>query len=257
MLFSLNYKSPHKQEADEIRCPINQLGTVLNFIKANPNKRYNIAINKDYPDRIEKAIGQINIIKSIVEDYTIRCEYIPHFKELINKGYNAYLRFPVADWESFNNLDQNGATDIYIDGPLGFQYDVLKSQKNNRKIRVSPTISPNAALSTSSNINSFFIRPEDLHLYNKVIDVIDFNEPNQEKEDTLFSIYKRGTFNFDLKELIPALNASVPNLFIGDTFGQNRLNCGQRCKIPGCSCHICETQQKITNKIISYLNKSN
>lgn len=44
MLFSLNYKSAYKQEADEIRCPINQIGAVYNFIKENPSKRYNVSI---------------------------------------------------------------------------------------------------------------------------------------------------------------------------------------------------------------------
>lgn len=47
MKFSLNYRSKHKQEADEIRCPINQLGTIFPFIKDNPNKRYNIIIADD------------------------------------------------------------------------------------------------------------------------------------------------------------------------------------------------------------------
>lgn len=44
MIFSVNYHSQYKQEAQEIRCPINQLGTIFTFIKDNPNKRYNITM---------------------------------------------------------------------------------------------------------------------------------------------------------------------------------------------------------------------
>lgn len=120
-------------------------------------------------------------------------------RTLITEGYNAYITFPATEWETFINLKDNGVSDIYIDGPLGFQTDLLQKKKVSTLIRVSPSRSLNAELSKSNNATSFFIRPEDLNLYESTIDIIDFNEPNQEKEDTLFKIYKRGTFDFDLK----------------------------------------------------------
>ena len=83
---------------------------------------------------------------------------------------------------------------------------------------MSPTISPTAAI-IGIRPNSFFIRPEDLSLYNKYIGVIDFKEPNQEKEDTLFSIYKRGSFLYDLKDLLDDCTFSVQNPFIKPEFG--------------------------------------
>ena len=33
MIFSLNYHSDNKKKAGEIRCPYNQLGTIIKFIK--------------------------------------------------------------------------------------------------------------------------------------------------------------------------------------------------------------------------------
>lgn len=255
MLFSVNYRSTHKQEADEIRCPVNQLGTLFDFIKNNPSKRYNIVIYKN--DNIDKALEQIDYVKAIAQDYTIACSNIATFRALIYKGYNTYLQFPITDWETFLNLQQNFATDIYIDGPLGFQCNNLRKGKMGIKIRVSPTISPNAALGIGSNANSFFIRPEDLYLYEDVIDIIDFNEPDQDKEDVLFNIYKRGTFDFNLSELIPALNVTAPNLFIRPDFAEARLNCKQRCCCPGRTCHSCDIQFSLTNRVIRYFNKSN
>ena len=47
MIFSLNYHSDNKKKAGEIRCPYNQLGTIIKFIKENPTKRYNIIIPDD------------------------------------------------------------------------------------------------------------------------------------------------------------------------------------------------------------------
>lgn len=118
-------------------------------------------------------------------------------------------------------------SDIYIDGSLGFQCDNLKISKGNTLIRISPTISSNANLNQQvTNANSFFIRPEDLILYEDIIDIIDFKVDDQEKEDTLFQIYKRGTFNFDLSQLIEHLHTKVPNMFIQSEFAKQRLNCG-------------------------------
>lgn len=33
MIFSLNHHSDYKNNAGEIKCPFNQLGTIINFIK--------------------------------------------------------------------------------------------------------------------------------------------------------------------------------------------------------------------------------
>lgn len=196
MLFSVNYKSSHKQEADEIRCPYNQLGTIFDFIKNNPTKRYVIVINDTINDKI---LEQINFIKEVAEDYSIQCNNIAQMQSLIAAGYHAFPRFPISDWETFDEMRQLEVSDIYIDGPLGFQCEALEAFHfcSPQKIRVSPTISPNASFIARSP-SSFFIRPEDLYLYESAIDVIDFKVPNTDKEDALFSIYKRGTFNYDI-----------------------------------------------------------
>lgn len=257
MKFSLNYTSPRKQEADEIKCPLNQLRLIYDFIKNNPDKRYLILLTKDQIN-LEKIQEQVLLVKELTENYTLSCPDITTFHLIRAANYNAHLAFPVTDWESFSQLASLHASDIYIDGPLGFQTDSLKIGKQNTKIRISPQISPNALINTSnSNITSFFIRPEDLHLYEDAIDIIDFNVKDQEKEDTLFKIYKRGTYKLELSTLIEHLNEKVPNLFLRPDFGENRLNCGQHCRIPGRSCHMCETQFILTNTMIQYFEKFN
>lgn len=178
-------------------------------------------------------------------------------RALLDTGYNAYSKFPVADWETFSYLKNLGVSDIYIDGPLGFQCDLLKRVKDV-KIRVSPTVSANAAINLTRNAKSFFIRPEDLSLYEDAIDIIDFQVTNdQEKEKALFNIYKRGTFNYDLNDLIENLHIKVNNIFINPDFGKERVNCQQRCMRPDSRCNLCETQLVLTNTLIDYLKMSN
>lgn len=191
-----------------------------------------------------------------MRDYTIECDQISAARKLIEDGYKAYLKYPISDWESFDALVDLGVSDIYVDGPLGFQmYNLRLAVKDkNILIRVSPTVSPNSSI-VGSKPNSFFIRPEDLHLYEKIIDVIDFRVQNQDKEDVLFTIYKRGTFNHNLKDLIEDCRFNVPNLFLKPEFGRARVNCAQRCKIPGRSCHLCDTQITLTNMVYRYFKE--
>ena len=254
MLFSVNYHSKHKQEADEIKCPYNQFGQIRSFLSNNPNKRYVIADAS--LEVLDTVMEQVDIIRSKVNDYTIECNQIAAARKLIAEGYKAYLKYPIMDWEGLSALVELGVSDIYIDGPLGFQVSrLLKVIANSDiKLRVSPTTSPNSSI-TGISPNSFYIRPEDLHLYDKVIGVIDFQADSIDREDALFSIYKRGTFLYNLKDLLYNCRFSVPNLYLKPEFGQARLNCEQKCKIPGRTCHLCDTQVSLTNIVYKYFKE--
>lgn len=119
---------------------------------------------------------------------------------------------------------------------------------------MSPTISPNAAL-TGLQPSSFFIRPEDLDLYEKIVDIIDFRLEDQEKEDALFQIYNRRSFIYGLENLLVEATFTAPNPFIKPEFGDSRLNCGQRCRIPSRSCHLCESQIELTNVVYDFFSR--
>ena len=248
MLLSVNNQSPYKTAAGEVRCASNQLGTIFDFVKNNPNKRYNVLLREE--EEISKAIEQIEFIKAVAEDYTIECGNIASLKALLELGYNAYLRFPVSDWETYQSLRELKVSDIYIDGALGFSVDLLAKSKEDIKLRSTPTISPNASLSAPA-ANHFFIRPEDIGKYTSAIDVLDLRQPTLEKENALFSVYQRGTFNFDIDNLIENVPAGVNNVALVD-FAEKRLNCGQRCKIPGNHCKWCNTQFSFVDKATKY-----
>lgn len=249
MKFSVSYKSKYKDKADEIKCPINQLGLI---VKNYPDKRFNVVMTPDIT--MEKAIEQLKLIPS---DYTVECSNIRTMQSLIAGGHKAYLKYPATDWETFSNLLSMNVSDIYIDGPLGFQCGVIaEAPLNGTLIRVSPTVSANAALSTSDNANSFFIRPEDLHVYEPAIDIIDFNVDDVDKEEALFSIYTRGTFDFSLDQLVSEVHIPVMNYMIQDDFAKIRYNCCQVCKVPKRSCHHCYNCLHLANSLHTYLKAS-
>lgn len=220
-------------------------------MRKNPTKRY--VIIGATPTDNEILIQQVNILRDIVENYTIECSSIAYAKALIKNGFNAFIRYPITDWETLQNFIELGVSDVYIDSSLGFQIKKVYELCKNKKIfiRISPNVSPTSSI-TGMKPNSFFIRPEDLRLYESYIGIIDFKTTEQEKEDVLFSIYKRGKFLYNLKDLLDNCTFSVQNPFIKPEFGETRLSCGQRCLVPGTSCHLCETQIQLTNLVYTY-----
>ena len=223
MLFSISYQSKIKKLADEIRCPYNQLGLLLKFMKENPQKRYVIELPSDInQEGIDKAIRELEIIKDIISDYTFSCHSLNSFKETRERGYQAFLALPVTDWELFDSLLEQGASDIWIDGALGFQTDVIARAKSSTKIRAVPNYS---AVIGNMQPNSFFIRPEDLMKYQEAIDIVFFREKDVSREELIFTIYKRGNFIGNIEDLIPVTGEPTSNALFKEDFADVRLNC--------------------------------
>ena len=208
-------------------------------MKENPQKRYVIELPSDInQEGLDKAIKELEIIKDMVSDYTFSCHSLNSFKETRERGYQAFLALPVTDWELFDSLLEQGASDIWIDSTLGFQINALTRAKSNTKIRAVPNSS---AVIGNMRPNSFFIRPEDLMKYQEAIDIIFFREKDVSREELIFTIYKRGTFIGNLEELIPVTREPTSNALFKEDFAETRLNCRQSCKIPGHHCAYCRT----------------
>lgn len=238
MILSIDSRCRNKNAAGEVRCVSNQLGSIFDFVKEHPEKRYNITLNPDQP--FEQALTQIDFIKAITDNYTIECFSIAEVNKLITKGYNAYYGYWVTDWETFTNLQNLGVSDIYIDGPLGFQTELLAKAKKQTKIRCLPHNSLSASL-TAPAANHFFIRPEDTYQYEGIIDIFDLRTVDIERQDTLFSVYNRGTFMYDISLLIENVPVGVNNTGLNG-FATPRLHCKQRCKQPNSHCDLCNSK---------------
>lgn len=173
---------------------------------------------------------------------------------MLDKGYPAYLKYPATDWETFMELKKLGVRDLVIDGPLCYQMDKISKGKENMNIRVNPIFSINSAL-TQGLPQDFFIRPEDLSYYS-AIDYLDFNiTTNKDKEDALFSIYSKQQFNYSLENLFPNIPYDINNSFFKSDFAEQRANCGQKCKVPGGSCHFCNRYFALIKHSIDLIEK--
>jgi hypothetical protein len=85
----------------------------------------------------------------------------------------------------------------------------------------------------------FFIRPDDVELYEDYVDTLEFVGPG-DRLSVLYEIYTSGKWLGDLKELIMGFKEELPfpNTGVAPYFGQQRIKCKHRCMIN--QCELCD-----------------
>lgn len=163
-----------------------------------------------------------------------------HIVELAMKNnFPHFFSNLASSWEELNLFSLYGISDVYIGGNLGFDLVTVSQfcKKRNILIRACPNEIFSQLDGTISFCN-FFIRPEDIDLYSKYIDVYDFFESKETIEIILKAYFKDQQWFGYLPEIIKGLYEKVDNRFILKGFASKRINCKKRC-IKGGSCNWC------------------
>lgn len=100
------------------------------------------------------------------------------------------------------------------------------------------------------NANSFFIRPEDLHYYEDIFDIIVFSGAH------LYNIYSEASYPLDLTSLFLFQDdtPNVNNMMIAPSFARNRLTCKGSCWRGG-SCKKCQRELALAAMTEEYFKK--
>ena len=133
-----------------------------------------------------------------------------------------------------------GVSDVYIVEELCFEIDKVAEIAHSEGVNIR--VFPNVAQSSwndSDGITKFFIRPEDVYLYEPYIDVLEFFN-SRKRENTLYKIYaiEKKWFG-QLSELIVGLNDDIDSRYIASEFGDKRRACRKNC-VKGGKCRICD-----------------
>lgn len=158
---------------------------------------------------------------------------------LIQKGLPHYYYIFANKWDIFNGLLETSATDIYVTEDLCFSMDIIKqkAQEKNKRLRTFCNVCQTSWFETNS-LRTFFIRPEDVNLYNKYIDVIEFFDAvdNKDSLNILYDSYDRGLrWAGPLKEIIIGFKGDTDSYYLIPYFGEKRLNCNKRCNVANCN----------------------
>lgn len=250
-------------KADEISIRYIEDKGLVDFIKKYEEKRINLRI-------ITKAFSEKELLKlaAIKKQYPSFNFAIamdePHgllAYECKDREIPFYVATPCRDWETFNYLIKElGVSDINVSGPLAFELPKVKRflERLDRKVQVR--ITPNFMESITSvchPLQTFFVRPEDLELYEPYVDVVEFE--GIEHQDTFFNIYaKEKAFIGKLNQLIYNFPLQINNIGLSRLFTERRINCGREC-LAGGYCDRCFSMmrlaEKITPKLVEDLKK--
>lgn len=219
----------------ELSHPINRLGDIYKKVLQTNIQRINIVAEKDKNLNDKKLLQQIDLIKSLNINYTVKCNTFSQVDILKEKGYNFYLNLVVSDWEKFETLVNYGVSDIFIDGPLAF--DIKHLTNRNVIIRTNPTFSYNTLNPHTESF--FFIRPEDIILYENNIDIFEFDDTN------ILDIYLKQDYSFNIQDIVSQFPYPFNNKLFPNTWGKIRTECGMACMRELGSCHFCTSATKI------------
>lgn len=219
---------------------------------ATGEKRVNIILddnaNKDDIDLIIAIYNRdkYNIAVSLASIDTF---YINQLKE---SNIPFYLQNHINSWDALYYAIDLGVSDVFITDELGFDLKRVhkKTKEAGIKIRCYANISQTQyPYENNDGLKGFYIRPEDIGIYNKYIDILEFYK-STEQQNILYEIYfKSKKWDGPLKDLIKGLKNDVDNYYIlGKDFAKIRLDCQKKC-LKGHGCQICEITISLANTL--------
>lgn len=230
----LNIK--YKPKAKELDAFVEKYGTHrINFICED------LEFNRDFSiyQALKEKYPESNIVFCLKEyhkqiDEEFNKNNIPHY-------YNQFA----TNWDVFQGFLNLNVTDIFVAENLMFEAKnlSLNAKKNGKSLRSFCNVCESAWDDTPS-LKTFFVRPEDIFLYEEYIDTFEFylNDVDATRVNTMYEIYAKDKKWFGrLDEIIIGYKGDEDSRYIIPTFGEKRLNCQKKCmKGIEPTCHICD-----------------
>lgn len=227
------------KDVDEIRItyrPTDQ--SLKDFLEIYKDKSIVIDIIDSFDDVDEK------LFQGLFEKYSnIKLIIDYHNKEILEKvqanNFPFFFVNAVTTIDQLMGLLKYNPTDMYICEELGFFLDKVSKilHDNNIKVRVYPNICQ-SSFSETPSLQTFFIRPEDIPIYNLFVDVFELID-DEERQEVIFKVYKEEKWFGPINEIIPSFNNDLDSKYLLDSFGIIRAKCGKRCMYKPGSCNIC------------------
>lgn len=251
MKYCINYsnKSHIIDKVDEILIRYDKnkiLELFTQFIPAHLNQRIIVQlIEEDNIDTIvnnlKKIISIYNENKDIKFDIQLPFYNQKFIEELKDTNLKYFFKAAANSWDKFTGLISQNVSDIYITDELAFELDKVAeiAHKNNIKVRVYPNVAQ-SRWDKLSDILKFFIRPEDIEMYEPYVDVCEFYGDKAQQIDTYYKIYQEDKKWFgDLQEIIIGLDSKIDSRYIIPRFAEKRIKCGKDCLKNG-KCEMCK-----------------
>lgn len=251
------------QEVDEIEVDYLKLKNLKNFLALHKEQTILINMtNVEYSQEIaDKLITLHENYKNFKLFFPFEKEYYPYEELGIPYGYISIA----SSWADIYGMTygEHSPSDIFVGFELGFSVAQVAEKLHNQNIQVRCWA--NIAQRKWESIpayKSFFIRPEDIRIYDNFVDVchLHYNTANPNYAKIALEVYRdKHKWFGNLNEFILNLNYDVDSRRIVPAFSQARTKCEGKCFKTG-RCAICEraielTQTMENNDIIVRIDK--
>lgn len=226
------------------------------FIEQYPEHRINIFVKQQ-----QQLDSALEIISALREKYQGRelILVLPSYRKdleqkVVESGVPHYYKQLITTWEKFNGFLSLNVTDITIGGEIAFAAQILseKAKKNQKALRFFCNICQ-SSWQYEKSLTTFFIRPEDIDLYEPYFDTCEFYYPVEEKHrlNVLYKTYSKDKKWFGrLSLLIGNYHGDEDNKYLIPEFGVRRLSCGKRCcKSEPRTCFFCERSVELAKTL--------
>lgn len=251
MKYCINYsnKSHIIDKVDEILIRYDKnkiLELFTQFIPAHLNQRVIVQLIEEnnidtIVNNLKKIISIYNENKDIKFDIQLPFYNQKFIEELKDTNLKYFFKAAANSWDKFTGLMSQNVSDIYITDELAFELDKVAeiAHKNNIKVRIYPNVAQ-SRWDKLSDILKFFIRPEDIEMYEPYVDVCEFYGDKAQQIDTYYKIYQEDKKWFgDLQEIIIGLDSKIDSRYIIPRFAEKRIKCGKDC-LKGGKCEMCK-----------------
>lgn len=247
MNFAIPFTRKFKYFSQDVQININykpEIKKLDNFLSQYGSHRVNLYID-DF-----NSLRDNPILEVLFEKYPKIVVSIPYYTQEIEQSLNEihiphYYTQVITNGTRFLGFLSLNVTDITIGEDLAFSAKFLskKAKEKGISLRTFCNVCQTSWYKETA-FKTFFIRPEDIDLYEGIIDTFEFyfatKEDIAKKVNPLYEIYTKDKKWFGkLNEIIVYFNDDYDSRFILPYFGSKRLDCGKRCTL-GYSCNMCK-----------------
>lgn len=268
MKFAISYVDTfrHFNEVDEVIFNYNETDDLVSLITSklkNQEQKAIIALNE-----VEQELNEIlPILLKIQQEHSNMAVIIDFFeqREWIDTLQENEINFIFSDYA--RNLSvlaamyRMGASEVYLAEDICFNLRKLQTYRSKGlKFRIWPDIAqlPAGTKKVLEPLSGFFVRPEDVSLYEKLVDTMEFMRSGTQVNVT-YEVYQRGQWLGHIEDIILDLDVNLDNSTVVPLFGTQRLGCQKRCLLFGCD--VCDRTQELAEAFdendIGFVKKKN
>lgn len=250
MKYAVKYRKDfrHINEVDELIFDYNESDEFVDFItKLKPEQRVTIRLSYDYD--VEKSIPFLSLVKQKHNNMMVQIQF-SGIAEEADKLRFADIPFMFTNYcrtcDEIKVFKEFGTEEVYVVEDLGFNIKKLQYfREDGLKIRLIPDIAQGIPSVNKyvEGITKFWIRPEDINLYEKYVDTMELMRMDDRLSIT-YELYKQEYWKGQLNLLImDADDLDIESGRLDPRFGLHRLTCGRRCSYGECG--LCKEFAKL------------